>query len=79
LIDLRSDNPSNLNTNDASVFSDCIFNENLRFKNSNLNMLQIEDKSPANGKAKFIMGKDIIGTERIDPSDIGAYESIEFK
>jgi len=79
LIDLNSSNTSDLDTNDAAIFTNCIFNENPQFKNTNLNMLQIENESPADGKARFIAGKDIIGTERTNPSDIGAYESITFK
>jgi len=79
LIDLQTGNPSELNPEDNTIFINCVFNENPGFKNTNLNLLQIEDESPADGKAKFIIGTDIIGTERVNPSDIGAYESIIFK
>jgi len=79
LIDITNSNNSKLDINDSSTFINCIFNKNPGFKNTNLNMLQIEEESSADGKAKFIIGKDIIGTQRIDPSDIGAYESIVFE
>lgn len=78
LIDLTTTNNSQLNPNDSTVFQDCIFNENPGFRNTRLNDLQINSESPANSTALFIAGKDIIGTERVNPSDIGAYESIIF-
>lgn len=78
LINLRSNSPE-LDTENTAQFINCIFNEKPKFQNTSLNMLQIEDESPANGKAKFIIGTDLIGTQRIAPSDIGAYESIIFK
>ncbi len=80
LIDLSSNsNATDLDINNPSIFSNCIFNENPRFRNTNLNKLEISEESAANGLAKFITGNDIIGTERISPSDIGAYESIIFE
>jgi len=77
LINLRN-NTTELDKENTSLFTNCIFNEKPKFKNTSLNMFQIEDESPANGKAKFIAGKDLTGTQRVAPSDIGAYESITF-
>ena len=76
LIDLRNSNSALLNTNDNSIFENCIFNQNPGFRNTRLNELQISDESPANGAALFVTGTDITGTQRTNPSDIGAYESI---
>lgn len=79
LIDLTNNNSASLDTNDTSIFENCIFNQNPDFRNTRLNDLRISDESPANGAALFTVSKDIIGTERTNPSDIGAYESIIFE
>lgn len=80
LINFASSNTnSELDTMNASIFSNCIFNEDPLFKNTRLNMLEVDEESAGNGKAKFIDSKDIIGTDRTNPSDIGAYETITFK
>lgn len=79
LIDLTRNNSATLNTEDSTLFSSCIFNQNPAFRNTRINNLQIDSNSPANDSAFFIAGQDVIGTERTNPSDIGAYESISFE
>ncbi|WP_010522177.1 hypothetical protein [Aquimarina agarivorans] len=64
----------------TDLYVNCIFNENVEFKNTKLNFMQISEASAANGKAVSLAGSDIIGTLRsLDAPDIGAYESIVFE
>ena len=79
----------NLNTGEDSIYNfdnpllyeNCIFNEDPMFKNTNLNQLQINEESAANGAAASNPAFfDITGTLRDSSApDIGAYESIIFE
>ncbi len=70
-----------LDISNNSIYSNCIFNEDPKFRNTNLNQLFIDNESAANGKAKIIgNGNDILGKSRNTTApDIGAYESISFE
>ncbi len=78
------------NMTDVSLYENVLLNQNADFKNTNANDgatdLRIGDDSVANGMADFtiigtdlILQKDIIGTDRIAPTDIGAYNHITFE
>ena len=66
--------------NDATLYENIIFNEDPEFLDPLLNLLQIPNNSPADGKASVFgnLSADIIGTNRGTPPDLGAYESILF-
>ena len=83
------DNPL-YNMTDVALYENIILNESANFKNTNANDgatdLRIGDASQANGMADFtvigadsILLKDIIGTTRTSPTDIGAYNHIIFE
>ncbi|MCB0464034.1 MAG: hypothetical protein KDC81_15140 [Flavobacteriaceae bacterium] len=65
----------------AALYDNVLFNEDPEFLDPFNNKLQIPNGSPADGYG-IVAGNlfsDIIGTMRGTPSDLGAYESIEFQ
>ena len=66
--------------NDSTFYKNIIFNEDPEFLDPSLNLLQIDNSSPADGTASVFgnLSTDIIGTNRGTPPDLGAYESIIF-
>jgi hypothetical protein len=65
----------------AALYENVLFNEDPEFLDPFSNKLQIPIGSPADGFG-IVAGNlfsDIIGTMRSTPSDLGAYESIEFE
>ncbi|GAA3515975.1 hypothetical protein GCM10022393_32460 [Aquimarina addita] len=78
--EIEDDNPL-YDFSDTSLFENVFLNENIDFKDSANNLLQIGEESFANGKASTpTSGTDILGTPRdMNAPDIGAYESILFE
>lgn len=65
----------------TTLYDNVLFNEDPEFLDPFNNKLQIPNGSPADGFG-IVAGNlfsDIIGTMRSTPSDLGAYESIEFE
>lgn len=64
-----------------ALYENVLFNENPEFLDPFSNKLQIPIGSPSDGFGIMAgnLFSDIIGTMRSSPSDIGAYESIEFE
>ena len=80
-----SDPNNNFNTEEydfdnTNYYENIIVNEDPEFLDPLLNLLQIPNNSPADGKASVFgnLSADIIGTNRGTPPDLGAYESILF-
>ena len=69
------------NFNDTDLYTDCVFNEDPMFKNTELNQLKINEESAENGIAKITtLATDITGTLRdASAPDTGAYESSLFE
>ena len=65
---------------DILLYENVEFNDDPEFLDPQNNQLQIPNGSPADGVGIMfgILNSDILGMLRGNPSDLGAYESIEF-
>ena len=66
---------------DSNLYENCIFNEAPGFLNTQQNLFNIPNGSPADGNAITfgLLTTDITNTTRGTLPDIGAYESVEFQ
>ena len=73
-------NPLYLFDTDATHYASIIRNQDPKFQNTNKNKLNISATSAAfaKGNAAYLITKDILGTTRSLPPDLGAYKNAPF-
>ena len=73
-------NPLYQFTTDATRYNGIILNQDPKFQSSVKNKLNINETSPAvaKGNLNFLIPKDILGTIRTLPPDLGAYQNKPF-
>ena len=73
-------NPLYQFTTDATRYNGIILNQDPKFQSSVKNKLNIDVTSPvvAKGNLNFLIPKDILGTIRTLPPDLGAYQNKPF-